>query len=277
MQKIDRLGWAAGIAFVLHGARIGIRVNDLRALSRLEALLPPGWKAARSPTVPHLYSLRVGRQRPGSSIRSYHLLYSGAARISRSLDLEKVLETLERELPLTVAALAKRRVFVHAGVVGWKGRAILLPGRSYSGKSTLVQALVEAGATYYSDEFAVVDATGRVHAYARDLGLRDPGSTRTRAVSVEDLGGRRGSTPLPVGLVLVSQFRPDGRWRPRRLSAARGALALLGHTVTARLEPETALTTLTKAVQHARVLQGARGEAHDVARWLLRIAEEKAA
>jgi predicted ATPase len=44
-----------------------------------------------------------------------------------------------------VATEAPRRVFVHAGVVGWKGQAILVPGRSYSGKTTLIAALMKAG------------------------------------------------------------------------------------------------------------------------------------
>ena len=45
---------------------------------------------------------------------------------------------------LAVATLAKELVFVHAGVVGWRNRAIVIPGRSLSGKSTLVLALVVA-------------------------------------------------------------------------------------------------------------------------------------
>jgi len=64
-----------------------------------------------------------------------------------------------------IALWARRRVFVHAGVVAWQGRAVLIPGRTLSGKSWLVRALVRAGAEYYSDEFAVLDARGRVHPY----------------------------------------------------------------------------------------------------------------
>ena len=55
----------------------------------------------------------------------------------------------------------------HAGVVGWRGRAIVIPGRSHAGKSTLVAELVRRGAVYYCDEFAVLHETGRVHPYRR--------------------------------------------------------------------------------------------------------------
>ena len=37
MQKLDRLGWAAGICFVSYGLRIGIRSNEPEVLDRLIA------------------------------------------------------------------------------------------------------------------------------------------------------------------------------------------------------------------------------------------------
>src|SRR5437879_5318009 len=122
MEKINRLGWADGISFVSYGLRIGIRVNDPAVMERLPEILPPGWKPARSPTVEHLYSLRVGGA--GRRIRAYHLLYAGAARLARTLDLERVFDNLESDLQRFAAEWARRRVFVHAGVVGWHGRAI---------------------------------------------------------------------------------------------------------------------------------------------------------
>ena len=45
-------------------------------------------------------------------------------------------EYLIGELELWVAEHAVDRVFVHAGVVAFEGRALLLPGRSLSGKTT---------------------------------------------------------------------------------------------------------------------------------------------
>jgi len=83
-----------------------------------------------------------------------------------------VFEAFETDLQLYVAEMAPRRLFVHAGVVGWRGQAIIIPGRTFTGKTTLVAALVKAGATYYSDEYAVLDVRGRVHPYARPLGIR---------------------------------------------------------------------------------------------------------
>ena len=41
MDKIDRLGWAAGIAFRIHGLTLGIRVNDASLVERVATTLPP--------------------------------------------------------------------------------------------------------------------------------------------------------------------------------------------------------------------------------------------
>ena len=68
------------------------------------------------------------------------------------MNLDEVIRALQTDLQLFVATEALSRLFVHAGVVGWRGRAILVPGTSFSGKTTLVAAMVQAGASYYSDE-----------------------------------------------------------------------------------------------------------------------------
>lgn len=270
MAKIDRLGWAAGLGFVAYGRHIGIRVNDAAVLTQLPDHLPPGWKPAPSPVVERLYSLLVGGAGPRPHLRRFHLLYAGAARLARTMDLDEVFERLEADLQLYIAEAARGRLFVHAGVVGWRQRAIVMPGRTFAGKTTLVAALVQAGATYYSDEYAVFDARGRVHPYPRPLSIRDAGGERARPCPVEALGGRAGVKPLPVGLVVVSEYQPGARWRPRLLSPGQGVLALLANTIAARRQPEVALATLRQAVSHAQILRGARGEATAMADAILR-------
>jgi hypothetical protein len=148
MDKITRLGWADGLSFRAHGARIGIRVNDPWVLGRIPACLPPGWKASKLPMVDLLYSFWLGGHGTRPGVRNYHLLYDGSVRLARTLDLDEALEHLGSALHFGVAIAARRRLFVHAGVVGWRGRAILIPGRTCSGKTTLTAALVRAGATY---------------------------------------------------------------------------------------------------------------------------------
>lgn len=277
MLKLDRLGWTAGLTFRSFGVRFGVRSDDPRALERLAQHLPPGTRAAAAGLVELLYSVRLGDDGKSGARRGprrFHLLYANHTLIARTEDADELFERFESDLRLAVAEGARRRVFVHAGVVGWRGRAILVPGRSFTGKTTLTAELVRAGATYYSDEFAVLDSEGRVHPYAKPLSVREAGTHRQKSVSVEELGGSEASKPLPVGLVVLSEFSETARaWRPRELTLGQGSLALLANTVPARRRPVEVLATLERVVRGATVLRGARGEARDAARKILERAQ----
>ena len=265
MAKLDRLGWAAGTCFDAYGVRVGVRVNVPELLPLLANLVPPGAKPAVSPAVDQMYSVWLGGRR--GRTRGFHLLYSGVERRARTTSREALFEAFETGVRLGVASAARRHVFVHAGVVGWRGRAIVLPGRSGSGKTTLVAELLRAGATYYSDEFAVIDEKGRVHPFAKPLSIRE--GAQTRREPAEALGAV-GTGPLPIGLIAFSTYRCAARWRPVALSPGRGLLALIPHTVPVRRRPQASLAALQKAVEGARVVEARRGEAEETAAWLLR-------
>jgi hypothetical protein len=263
MAKLDRLEWVSGTAFRAYGIRFGIRASRATELAELRETFPPGWKPIEgSAVVDHLYSLRLGSHQP--NLKQFHLLYSGTRRIARSLELPPVIQALESDLQLVVALGAPRRLFVHAGVVGWRNQAIVFPGRSFSGKTTLVAAMVRAGARYYSDEFAVLDQRGRVHPYHKPLSMRDEEGDEPRRVAAEELGGRLGSRALPVGLVVLSEYQSTGKWRPLVLSPAQAVLALLGNTVSARFQPRVVLDTLKVTLRRATVLRSERGEVDEV-------------
>jgi hypothetical protein len=232
-------------------------------------LLPPGWKPAASPIVDFLYSLVIGGPVPNSKIKRLNLIYYDAGKLARSKDLDDILANLESHLQILIADNARRRVFVHAGVVAWKQNAIVIPGRSMSGKTTLVSKLVEAGATYYSDEYAILDERGLVHPFPRRLGLRREGDFESERVDVASLGGKSGVKPLPIRLVISTKYQPGARWRPRQLTTGRGVLELLANTVSARSQTKLAFATLPKAVKSAEILKGVRGEAADLINFIL--------
>jgi hypothetical protein len=269
MAKLDRLVWAAGITFTAYGVKVGVRVNDREVLATVAERLPPGWRHSASPSVAKLYSLIVG-EGDDRRVRRFSLLYAGAELLARTLNTEAVFERLESDLQLYVAERAPKRVFVHAGVVGWRGQAIVIPGRSLSGKTTLVAELVRAGADYYSDEYAVLDAEGRVHPYARPLAVREGDGLAQTLRRVEEFGGRAGKGSLPVGLVVVSSYEHSGMWRLRRLTPGEGVLEMLSNTVSARRSPERALAVLSKVARRTAILAGTRGEASRVAESILR-------
>jgi len=269
MAKIDRLGWADGMSFTSYGVRFGLRVNDPGILKELIARLPPGARPSAVQVVDHLYSLTGFAHGDHGKVRRFNLGYWNLTRFARLRRFEDLLHEFESHVQLTVAEYAPRRIFVHAGVVGWNGSAILIPGMSFSGKTSLVTELIRAGATYYSDEYAVLDQRGRVHAYPRALGIRPPNGVRPAKVKPKEIGAEVGVKPLRVKMVLATRFKEGARWRPRELSRGKGVLELLANTVSARSQPELALQVLPKALESARILKGVRGEAGEIVETIL--------
>lgn len=275
MDNLDRLEWPFWFSVACFGVRIGVRANTASLLEMIHSLLPADAKPYQGAVVDHWFSAIHGGSAEGSRFRKFHLLYHNHSRLYRGHEIDRLLRRFESFLPFAVAALAPRRVFVHAGVVGWKGRAILLPGRTLSGKTALTAELVRAGASYFSDEYAVLDDRGRVHPFRKPLSLRaSPGSPQVDT-PVEALGGHAARRPLPVGLVVMSTYKEGANWRPRTLTPGTGALAMLDNTVNARHVPERAIASIQKVVAEARVVKTSRGEAAEVAPMVLRMLERR--
>ncbi len=247
---------------------MGVRVTDTSLLEHLEQRLPPASRVSDTPSVEGLFSVLGGSASKKSNVRRYHILYANSVMLARTLNAAEVLDEFESFLHLYVAARSRQKLFVHAGAVGWNGRAILLPGPSHSGKSSLVAELVRRGATYYSDDMVPLDRHGRVHAYPKPLMLRsESGRQRLRP---EDLGGVAGRDPLPVGAIVLANYRPGARWRPRKLTPGDAMLSVLSNTVPVRRRAGDSLSILGLAIANAsNVWKGARGEAYEMAPALL--------
>jgi hypothetical protein len=160
---------------------------------------------------------------------------------------------------ILVAEFTKSVVFVHAGVVGWKGRAIILPGNSFFGKTTLVAELINRGATYYSDEYAVFDEDGLVHPFARPLSLRTSGPNIDEMdLPVAELGGQKGEQPLPIGSVVFTKYKPDSDINIEFLTKGQGILEIIGQTIAIKRNTEFAINVLKKAFTNAIILKSPR-------------------
>ena len=160
---------------------------------------------------------------------------------------------------------------VHGGVVAHEGRAILLPGPTHAGKSTLVAELVRRGAPYFSDEYALIDADGRVHPYPRALLLRD-GSGYDQPRLATELGGTVAHEPLRAGLIVGLRYSPDASPFTQAVSQAEGVLLLLRNTPQVFIDQPWILTPLERAVGDAACYAGLRGEAVEAAAAILQLA-----
>ena len=200
----------------------------------------------------------------------HYLLYKNGEQISYGTSYKLFFKSLNSRLRIEVAEYAESRVFLHAGVVGWNGSAILLPAKSFQGKSTLTAELVKIGAEYYSDEYAILDEHGYVHAFPRKLSMRYFGGTREKEVSVEEIGGVYGSKPLPVGLVLLTGFQKGAVWDPQVLSPGNGIFEIIQHTIPIRRNSEFVLKVLDLVARRAIIVKSPRGDVKKFAKFLLK-------
>lgn len=254
-----RLDWIAwGVPFRLSASSDALlgRMRQHLPFGSAECVLPATQAAAT-------FSLC-----PSGNTSGYQILADDRP-LSGAQPLDVALQQLSSHLTIHVAEFAPDFVFLHAGVVAWQDRALLLPGFSCAGKSTLVAELVRSGATYYSDEFALLDCEGRVHPFPRALQMRRPGRPGQTDLSLEQLGGQVGVEPLPVALVVFTRFADGARWTPEALPRGRAVLEMLLHAVPARRTPARVLSALTAAVRHAAAYRTLRGEAPAAARALL--------
>ena len=200
----------------------------------------------------------------------YYLLIHNDEEIARGRSRKKFFKFFDSVIRATVGEYAVERVFLHAGVVGWKGRAIVMPADSFKGKSTLVAELVRQGAEYYSDDFAIFDADGLVYPFPRTLTMRtDDGEVRPYELTVESLGGVYGAGPLPVGLVIFTQFKPGEKWNPDILTAGNGVLKMIPFALTMRHRPEFSLRVLNSIASRAIISTSPRGDAKEFAEVIL--------
>jgi hypothetical protein len=263
---------AAALPVMAFGVGVLVRADDSMIIEQVLPFLPPGWKPCVPAIIDRVYSVvteRVGSPAsgPGDVLPPLRYLFRGLRCLLETRDLRMVLEMVESDLTLFVATRSPHLLFVHAGVVEWSGAALVLPGRSHSGKTSLVSALVDAGATYYSDEYAVFDRHGLVHPFARPLSIRSAeASARTRVLVPPE---KTGCKSIPVTLIVVCEYIRGAVWDPQRMDPGLALLSLLSNTVAARTCPSHAITLLGRVVSSSRAKVGARAEASQVAYALL--------
>jgi len=266
------------IQFQIYGVKIGVRAQNKTNLkkiySQLERVFPNGFEPVSEQEIEYRFLVRWTKNN-GIEI------FRNDEKVSDNLDEENYLEIVENQIRITIAEFAVGKVFLHAGVVGWKGRAIIIPAKSFAGKTTLVAELVKKGALYYSDEYAVLDAEGNVQPYPKWLSLRGIIDDYTQLdCSVESLGGIAGTETIPVGMVLIAKYNKGKKipkkWKPKILSQGQGMMEIISNTFPIRNKPDFVLKVLNKLTSRAIIIKTVRGEADEFADTLLNYFEGRA-
>jgi hypothetical protein len=265
----------AQFCFESFGVSIRVESSNPKLLqearSKVEDTFVDNFRIVDAVETPYVYQLKFDGS-TYSLVKEGHNIKFGESKMA-------FLRSLDTFLRLTVAEFAVDKVFVHAGVVGWKGKAIVIPGNSFSGKTSLVAELVKKGADYYSDEYAVFDENGLVHPFARKLAVRHPryraGVLELSHVTARDLGGHAGTTPIPVGCVLITEFNEKAEWQPVVLSAGKGVLEMLSQTIPIRYKPKFSLEILKKVAASAIILKSCRSDAAEFSEIFLEFVDNK--
>jgi hypothetical protein len=181
---------------------------------------------------------------------------------------------IEGDVHHWLATFTRGYLFVHAGCVGWRGRGIVIPGRSHAGKTTLTRALVEAGAVYYSDDYAVIDHDGSIWPFPRRLYVRPITADPPHKLDPVASNWEIGQTAMRAALVAEVRFDREVGWAVETLSGGQGALSLLDNTVAARERPEDALRLMSNVMDGAMAIKGTRDEAESSSRRLLGLVDE---
>lgn len=173
---------------------------------------------------------------------------------------EKLVPDLIRVLDDAIIPQLSGLRAIHAGDVLWNGRALLLPGATHSGKSSLVAEFLKRGATYFSDEYALIDAEGRVHPYPRPLLLRSTSSEQLPALPSE-WNAATGDRPAQVGWILSLQYQPACTLSVAPVSQGEALLTLLQNTPHILAESPDLIDAFQSAVAGAVCYSGQRSDA----------------
>jgi hypothetical protein len=255
----------------IFGVAVTLTASDPEILGLMADWLPPAWTPGGAGGDPISFEIRAVHDGPHQLFRDGNLFEVGT--------LDTVVGSFELQLRNYVAQTAPDHVFIHAGTAAYAGRAITVPGESFSGKTMMIRALVRAGATYFSDEYLVLDREGFVHPYPKPLAVRD-GGDGYRGKSYHqpaDVGSVTDGTTARLGMVICTEYRPGAVWEPQELSPADALVALIPHTFPSPDKAADTMATLAAALDASVIaLKGDRGEADDTAALILQRLSEHA-
>jgi hypothetical protein len=221
-----------------------VQTSDRSLASYLDALLD-ALSIAGEPSGPH-YSFVEEQLGPE---RVYSVFY-GPSRLVQCTDPSVGLDWLLWHIQARAMSLSGQWLVVHAGAVAALGHAVLLPGPTGAGKTTLVAGLVAAGLGYLSDDAVPLSGSPPVaHPYARPLSLK-PGTHELLAqleprapsavarhlgpqwhVPVSSIRPQAVAPSCRPAFVVAPIYEPGGRTRLEPMTRADALVVLIRNTL----------------------------------------------
>lgn len=272
-KKLAKTQWREHLSFASFGVRITVRFDSVGYVEKMKSYLPPFAAVTANDSNDFVYSVITAK-----TDKSFCFIYRNGEQINKQKGNGNTLSSLNVFFSTATANFAVNHgVFIHAGAVAWKGIGIIIPANSYDGKTTLTAELTKLGATYFSDEYAIIDKNGKLLPYPKTLSIRKPDEYEQTETSVEEIGGI-GAEPdqcVPVKLILLTKFNKSTKtWKPEQLTQANAMLELLKHTFPVRTFPEIVIKNLHNLTKNAIVLKGNRGDAKEFAKLIINYLEK---
>ena len=265
-QAVHRLTMAIQSAFEVTAFGCDIRVESScpEAGAILERYVFPSLPRSATPSrQPHLL---IGIARVSDQIQ----LHANHAAVASAGAAEKLVPDLIRVLDDAIIRQLSGMRAIHAGAVLWNGSAVLLPGATHSGKTSLVVELLKRGAAYFSDEYALIDSDGRVHPYPRPLLLRDA-SPEPIPTLPSEWNAAVGDGPAMVGWILSLEYHPSSAFSLRPVSQGETLLTLLQNTPHILAESPDLIEVFQRAVADTACYSGRRPHAPHAVDQLLKL------
>ena len=284
-SALETMPWAAQTGrYHALGHDFAIRTTDGAMAQYLELVLRPlaGTGAAR-----RLYSVVGPRQGAGG----YTLFLDGAKVLDTSTP-EAMCHVLLGHVNQEAVRQTPTHVILHASAAEHRGRALLFPARSESGKTTLVAGLVRAGFGYFTDEAAAIDPGSLVvEPYPKALSI-DPGSwplfpelePAVPAALRHFVGAQwhvdpcairadaRASAARPT-IVVAPRFVPGARTRLEPLSRADALVLLVEGAFNVRSHGGGGVETLAAILRMSVCRRLLMGDLHEAVRLVGQLAE----
>lgn len=268
-EKIDsalfeKISWKINFGFECYGVRIGIR-SDTSCFSILKEMLPTTGRITDFEGSKEIVSVVADED------KTINGLYYNNELAYKFEENQKFLAEILRDKFLIILSLASlpKRFYLHAGAFVWNNRGIIVPGESFSGKTTLVKEFVKAGAVYITDDLTILAETGEILPFPRTLEVRT--ETGRELQTAESLGGRTLTEKVKLEIILFTEFEEKAEWKPQILPPGQAVLKLMDNFYyrSSIIEaPSRIVKTLAGLTGGIKIYTSKRGNAKSVIDWM---------
>jgi hypothetical protein len=267
-EELKKNQWKLQMWFDFYGIRIGFQTDVTDSNSKIASLFPFGTVETDKGAVQGAFLLITNQD---SVQNGFYWVENGKVELLFDFfEFEEYFwKIVEMKLVFVLAMISPPKMFFfHAGAVALNGKGIVIPGKSFAGKTTLTKEFIKHGAIYYSDDCALINSEGLLFPYPISLAVR--GENGREYVESKVFGSVDGVEPVKVEYVLFASYKEGKSWSPTILDSGHMTLRLLEHLffpASINQKPKEILELVAKLMGQVKIIEGVRGEAIEVVKW----------